>query len=170
MEIDEENAEYLNKIHPYSIKHEPTSYLQALFSSRNRLLVGELYKTSMKKCKFQNETLYDKETIDKISFDENTFKNMDQIDVHCFFKINNMLRGRFLKQEWELLDCLEECETKFPNDHFKYIDFYIFKRIPCNRRCEDAFNEKTREKVLKIQEEINNRDFKYIKGETVILK
>ena len=167
MQVDEENLEYLNKIHPYAEKNQPKTILQAIFANRSRLKVGYLYKSAMQKCKFQNETLYDKE-LKELPLEERSFKHFDEIDVHCYFKVNNMLRGRFLKQEWEIFDCFEECEKRFPRNYYKYVDFNIFWRTPCNRRCEDEFNDKTWDKVEKIQQEIANRKFTYQKGEIVI--
>lgn len=162
-EKEAKESDYAHKIHPYIIRNKPKTFLQALFSQRSRLVINVIFSNGMIKCKEDNSKIYEKERKEKLPFEEKTFKTLEEIDRYCTFHVNKMVRREFLKVEWEMYDCFEECERTFPKDHFKYFDLYIFRRIPCFRRCEDVFNDKGKPICQKLDKEINLRDFSFVK-------
>ncbi len=162
-EIKENEDEYQTKIHPFYLKTKPKTLFQAIISSRNRLIINALFGAGLKKCTSANFDFYNKEKDNNVPLEEKSFKNLDEVDLHCMIQVNNIIRKHFMKFEWEMFDCLEACEKSFPSDYYDYVDFNIFYRIPCNRKCENGFNDKARPVCAELNQGFETHDFTHLK-------
>ena len=159
----DENEEYIYKQHPYLIRYQPKTVLQAILFSSNRLVTSTLFSLHLHKCVYENQEVYEKETADKVPLEKQTFKYYAEVDGYCLKESNIFIRKHFAKSEWEMFDCFDECERIYPKDYFKYLDFYIIKRIPCRRQCEYEYNEKARPVCEKLKDFIKEKDFRVSK-------
>ena len=155
--------DYQTQEHPFYLKNKPKTIFQAIISGRNRLVINALFGSGLRKCTSANFEIYHKEKNDKVPLEDKKFKSLDEVDLHCMIQVNNIIIKNFAKFEWEMFDCLETCEKSFPSDYYDYIDFNIFYRIPCNRRCEDQFNEKARPVCAELNKGFETYDFTQLK-------
>lgn len=147
--------------HPYAVRNRPQTMFQAFIARRSRLIIHGVFQIGFDKCVKDNREVYNKEK--QLPITEKTFKDWGEVDVHCMLTVNKMIRKHFIKQEYEMYDCFEECERKFPKDEFPVFDMNFFRRIPCNRKCEDEFNDKIRPFCLKMNPILGKTDFTFQK-------